>query len=54
MNEMLPQLDTGINAPGWRGDPRHSAASSRKTKLQEDVEGMTVRLTEPINGPTVQ
>ena len=53
MNEMLPQLDTGIAHLGGEEIPFENIPlpESLKTKLQEDVkEGMTVRLlTEPIN-----
>lgn len=51
MNEMLPQLDTGIAHLGGEETPFENLPlpESLKTKLQEDVkEGMTVRLlTEP-------
>lgn len=53
MNEMLPQLDTGIAHLGGEKIPFENIPlpESLKMKLQEDVkEGMTVRLmTEPIN-----
>ncbi|VAW86669.1 ATPase/GTPase, AAA15 family, partial [hydrothermal vent metagenome] len=53
MNEMLPQLDTGITHLGGEGIPFENIPLPEplKIKLQEDVkEGMTVRLmTEPIN-----
>ena len=53
MNEMLPQLDTGIAHLGGEEIPFENIPLPEplKTKLQEDVkEGMTVRLmTEPIN-----
>ena len=53
MNEMLPQLDTGIAHLGGEELPFENIPLPEplKTKLQEDVkEGMTVRLlTEPIN-----
>ncbi|MBN2525740.1 MAG: ATP-binding protein [Deltaproteobacteria bacterium] len=52
MNEMLPQLDTGIAHLGGEEVPFENIPlpESLKTRLQEDVkEGMTVRLlTEPI------
>ncbi len=47
MNEMLPQLDTGITHLGGEEIPFENITlpESLKTKLQEDVkEGMTVRL----------
>lgn len=53
MNEMLPQLDTGIAHLGGEDIPFENIPLPEplKNKLQEDVkEGMTVRLlTEPIN-----
>jgi len=53
MNELLPQLDTGIKHLGGEEIPFESIPLPEplKTKLKEDVkEGMTVRLlTEPIN-----
>jgi AAA15 family ATPase/GTPase len=53
MNEMLPQLDTGIAHLGGEDIPFEniSLPEPLKNKIQEDVkEGMTVRLrTEPIN-----
>jgi len=53
MNEMLPQLDTGIDHLGFETFPIENIPLSEplKTKLQEEVkEGMTVRLwTEPVN-----
>jgi AAA15 family ATPase/GTPase len=53
LNEMLPQLDTGIKHLGGEKIPFENipVPEPLKTKLQEDIkEGMTVRLlTEPIN-----
>ena len=53
MNEMLPQLDTGIAHLGGEEIPFENIPLPEplKTKLQEDLkDGMTVRLlTEPIN-----
>lgn len=53
MNEMLPQLDTGINCLGGEEVPLDlvNMPEGLKTKLQETLkEGVTVRLmTQPIN-----
>lgn len=53
MNEVLPQLDTGITQLGGEETPLENITmpEALKSRLQEDVkEGMTVRLlTEPIN-----